>query len=406
MKISASIYEMELNNMYFKDNAKRREYTDALNNVKTNSMPYLFYIVPLFDRMFYWTEKTEYGKVVTISLVLYMLDDMRAYLRMMNDLIDADDDLVDNQKDKLRSIVHMVQVEMDNYFKKNIAGITEKFEDNILYKTAEGLDPRFALRRLDLYKVLLEFYDNRITSMVLPIVDQDELIPTVGAFGVPHRAEKSAQEKQKEAYEDELRNYIAVLIKEQKYDSITKEFNIDLHKYRCDTDPLLWWKEHQQKFPLLFKVAKKILEIPAQSAASERFFSGLGRLICKARSSIHRELAGEMVTSYMRENRKNYKSETHKGFPPFGKMWEDRISLNHEDENVNDYDGLDLNNIDRNNDDLRQLEEDAENVAQQVASEALNDEVEEEIVQDVIYAAQRSSRAARVNYNDLHRGRT
>lgn len=167
---------------------------------------------------------------------------------------------------------------------------------------------------------------------------------------------------------------------------------------------LFWWKDHQQKFPLLFQVAKKVLEIPAQSAASERFFSGLGRLISKARSSIHRELAGEMVTNYMRENRKNYKSETHKGFPPFGKMWQDRITLNHEDEQVNDYDGLDLNNIDRNVDDLRQLEEEAENVAEQVADDTLNEEIEEEIVQDVIYA-QRSSRAARVDYSTLHRGR-
>lgn len=86
-------------------------------------------------------------------------------------------------------------------------------------------------------------------------------------------------------------------------------------------------------------------------------------------------------------------------------MWQNRINLNHEDEQVNDYDGLDLNNIDRNVDDLRQLEEEAENVAEKVADDTLNEEIEEEIVQDVIYA-QRSSRAARVDYNNLLRGRT
>ena len=172
-----------------------------------------------------------------------------------------------------------------------------------------------------------------------------------------------------------------------------------MHKYRCDTDPLQWWKEHQQKFPLLFKVAKKILEIPAQSAASERYFSGLGRIITKARSSIHRELAAEMVTNYMRENRKNYKSQTHNRIPPFGRNWIDRITLNHEDEQVNDHDGLDLSNIDRTIDELRQVEEEAD----QVQEDVVNNEVEEEIVRDVIIE-QRLPRTARVDYANLHRG--
>lgn len=252
--------------------------------------------------MFYWTEKTEYGKVVTISVVLYMLDDMRAYLDMMDDLINNDDELVETQKEKLHNIVGSVRDQMNYYFAtKKSQGISEKFEDNVLYKIAESLDPRFAIRRLDLYNVIFDFYSYRITKMVLHIDDNVEVIHTVSAFGVPQRVEKSPQEKQKEAYEEEIRNYIAVLITEQEYDITNKTFKIDLHKYRCDTDPLIWWKDHQQKFPLLFKVAKKVLEIPAQSAASERFFSGLGRLISKARSSIHRELAGEMVTNYMRE---------------------------------------------------------------------------------------------------------
>ena len=43
-----------------------------------------------------------------------------------------------------------------------------------------------------------------------------------------------------------------------------------------DTDPLMWWKQHVQEFPRLFRMARQYLAVPATSATPERFFSSVG----------------------------------------------------------------------------------------------------------------------------------
>ena len=43
-----------------------------------------------------------------------------------------------------------------------------------------------------------------------------------------------------------------------------------------DTDPLMWWKHHQQEFPDLVRMPRQYLAVPATSASPERFFSRVG----------------------------------------------------------------------------------------------------------------------------------
>ena len=49
---------------------------------------------------------------------------------------------------------------------------------------------------------------------------------------------------------------------------------------------LAWWKEHQGQIPMMAKLAKYILCIPATSTPSERMFSKAGNLINKKRASL------------------------------------------------------------------------------------------------------------------------
>ena len=51
-------------------------------------------------------------------------------------------------------------------------------------------------------------------------------------------------------------------------------------------DILLWWKTNQAQFPLLAKVARSILCIPASSAESERVFSAASNIVTEKRTRI------------------------------------------------------------------------------------------------------------------------
>ena len=43
-----------------------------------------------------------------------------------------------------------------------------------------------------------------------------------------------------------------------------------------DTDPLMWWKQHQQQWPDLVRMTRQYLAVPATSESPERFFSRVG----------------------------------------------------------------------------------------------------------------------------------
>lgn len=55
------------------------------------------------------------------------------------------------------------------------------------------------------------------------------------------------------------------------------------------SDVLNWWKNKSDKFPRLSRLARKLLAIPATSAASESVFSRAGRTVTDLRSSLSPE---------------------------------------------------------------------------------------------------------------------
>jgi hypothetical protein len=58
---------------------------------------------------------------------------------------------------------------------------------------------------------------------------------------------------------------------------------------------LEWWRLKQQQYPLLAKVALRLLAIPATLAPSERVFSITGITIAKERSRLNPANAGDIV---------------------------------------------------------------------------------------------------------------
>ena len=70
---------------------------------------------------------------------------------------------------------------------------------------------------------------------------------------------------------------------------------LDTEGCGIDSDPLLWWKQHESAFPEVAKLARRILAIPASSAESERSFSVTGILTERRRASLGSDLVDAMM---------------------------------------------------------------------------------------------------------------
>lgn len=54
-------------------------------------------------------------------------------------------------------------------------------------------------------------------------------------------------------------------------------------------NPLTWWKEHEWQLPLLSRMARKYLCIPATSVPSERVFGTAGDVLAAQRATLEAE---------------------------------------------------------------------------------------------------------------------
>jgi hypothetical protein len=71
-----------------------------------------------------------------------------------------------------------------------------------------------------------------------------------------------------------------------------------------EEDPLLWWKANQSQLPVLSRMARIFLAIPATSTPSERVFSEAGNLITEKRARLSGDSiqAGMCLRSWKRES--------------------------------------------------------------------------------------------------------
>ena len=102
-----------------------------------------------------------------------------------------------------------------------------------------------------------------------------------GAAGTGVKFNYNTLDEYKAALSQDLRKYIDM---RGPFETSTSAARMQ----DCDDvfDPLLWWSKSSFKLPLLCKLAKQILVIPASSAESERHFSTAGKIARKDRAHL------------------------------------------------------------------------------------------------------------------------
>jgi hypothetical protein len=65
-------------------------------------------------------------------------------------------------------------------------------------------------------------------------------------------------------------------------------------------DPLQWWLERKDQFPILFRMAERYLAIPATSAPSERLWSIASRIVTIRRAKLSSEIVADIM--FLKEN--------------------------------------------------------------------------------------------------------
>lgn len=64
---------------------------------------------------------------------------------------------------------------------------------------------------------------------------------------------------------------------------------------KLSDNPLVWWKKHQDVFPLLSNLARNTLCIPGTSVAAERVFSTAGDIVTAQRSVLKPEHVDQLL---------------------------------------------------------------------------------------------------------------
>jgi hypothetical protein len=135
--------------------------------------------------------------------------------------------------------------------------------------------------------------NERATTAARPSLPAAKRIKKKGALTVADFmcGMKSSEEEDSETPEDAFVRAIDAQIERYKAEKYPL-LNTDTQKYNC---PLVWWSENATNYPDIWKLAVRILHIPATSAPAERVFSVASNVISKKRASLTPDNANLLI---------------------------------------------------------------------------------------------------------------
>ena len=190
-----------------------------------------------------------------------------------------------------------------------MSDIKERVRKNINFSTmikASALDPRFKK---------LKFIPSTNRDDVFKSLKLDANLLLTTDLMRRHQVETTVDKEETETNETNAKKRKIELnfnVSDDEEDSDIDEVAKEIQKYKNeeaadgDSDPLDWWRQRETKYPILSRLAKRFLCIPATSVEAERRFSDLGLLLTKRRLCMtgnHTDMCLFLKDKYRQENK-------------------------------------------------------------------------------------------------------
>ena len=245
----------------------RAKWNMALTSAE-GGLSTLSLVLPFLVETSQWTQILSRRDSPTSSLVRVAVQSIKRSIEKMK----TDVDLLDAGAMKTALIeIHasLVIWAFGDGTPVNTGYIGESYTDFWLFRVAEFLDSR--------------------THKTVPFAAKkkviDELLPELVLLSDTTVPRSTAQSRRAMTEEEK---YCSGNVPLQTDTPLVRECRAFLlHMRDCnDADPLYFWTKHQQQFPILAPVARRVLAVPATSASTERLFSASGRVCTFDRASL------------------------------------------------------------------------------------------------------------------------
>ena len=241
---------------------------------------------------------TELGgsNYVTSSLRVRMLieiiktlttrsSDQQTYIDEQDDAFDDGSNEEENQDDDINKPV--ITFGLLDAVKSNLYMNMKKYYPTLV--TAEVLipsilDPRFKSLNFvsSEQKIMTEQHLHQLFKQEKE--KQNKASNTPNTSETPDVSNNSRSRKRKTLMERLAKDSVAAAP-----DNEVSEY-LQMHEIPIKSDPLIWWNEKKDKFPILSNLAQKYLAVSATSTASERLFSDAGNLLTNKRTCMKPKL--------------------------------------------------------------------------------------------------------------------